>query len=330
MPRQPFEFDGVVRLTTIGAAYLAFTLVIGFAALNTGNNSLYIGLSVMLGALLWSGLASKGGLRQISVEIVGMTEAWAGRDAEVTIRVENRSRIWSVRDVVVILPSLDKPLVLPLVLRRSVRDFSRTARFTRRGRITFEEVDLYTRYPFALFVKKRRTAAAGEAIVFPRLLSATEGELMQAERVGETESTHRPGHGADLYGWREYVRGDSLRHVHWKKSASLGRWIIRQPAEESRRAVAVAIDSFMPPGRADDFERLVSAAATLLYDAANEQMELTVYFPHITVHGHGPNIRGAVFRELALLEGTPDVKVRFFPADAILFTLRPPHAAAIA
>ena len=39
-----FPFNGVVRLTRIGTTYVLFTIVIGFAALNTGNNALYIAL----------------------------------------------------------------------------------------------------------------------------------------------------------------------------------------------------------------------------------------------------------------------------------------------
>src|SRR5205823_448165 len=63
-----WEFNGVVRLTRIGTTFVLFTIVIGFAAINTGNNALYILLSFMLGCLLLSGIASKGGLKHIVVE----------------------------------------------------------------------------------------------------------------------------------------------------------------------------------------------------------------------------------------------------------------------
>src|SRR5207302_9718955 len=96
-----WTFDGVVRMTRIGTSYLIFTLVIGFAALNTGNNALYIGLTFMLGCLLLSGVASKGGLKHLDVEPRGLDQAWAGRNADAVLRVTNRSRIWNVREVVI-------------------------------------------------------------------------------------------------------------------------------------------------------------------------------------------------------------------------------------
>ena len=71
-----WTFDGVVRLTRIGSAYVIFTVVIGFAALNTGNNALYIGLTFMLGCLLLSGIASKGGLKHLEVAVSDAADAW--------------------------------------------------------------------------------------------------------------------------------------------------------------------------------------------------------------------------------------------------------------
>src|SRR3954447_10473152 len=92
--KQKWQFDGVVRLTRIGISFVIFTVVIGFAAINTGNNSLYIGLSFMLGCLLLSGIASKGGLKHLVVELDGVEEAWAMRPAHGRLRIINRSRIW--------------------------------------------------------------------------------------------------------------------------------------------------------------------------------------------------------------------------------------------
>src|SRR5687768_3289137 len=88
--RHPFEFNGVVRLTKVGTAYVLGTIILAIAALNTGNNALYIAVAFMLGSLLLSGLASKGGLKKIDVEIAGIDEAWAGRPADGALRVRNQ------------------------------------------------------------------------------------------------------------------------------------------------------------------------------------------------------------------------------------------------
>src|SRR5690349_18466156 len=99
--RKSWQFDGVVRPTRIGTGFLLGTVFVGFAAINTGNNSLYIGLAFMLGCLLLSGYASKGGLRHVAAGIEGLDEAWAGQPSPGRLRIENRSRIWNVRDVII-------------------------------------------------------------------------------------------------------------------------------------------------------------------------------------------------------------------------------------
>src|SRR5512141_2722482 len=165
-----WTFDGVVRLTRIGSTFVIFTVVIGFAALNTGNNALYIALRFLLGTLLLSGMASKGGLKHLSTEVSGVAQAWAGRAAGARLRVTNRSRIWNVRDVVIMSDDLERPLVIDVIERRSETVVNASFLFTKRGLSDLKRLDLYTRYPFGFFLKKRRVPIRGEIIVFPRLL----------------------------------------------------------------------------------------------------------------------------------------------------------------
>src|SRR2546423_15698705 len=114
-----WQFDGVVRLTRIGTGFLVFTLVIGFAAINTGNNALYIGLSFMLGALLLSGMASKGGLKHLRVDFDSVDEAWAGRAAHGRLRGTDRSRGWNKRDIIGTPDAPEAPLFIPQLGRRA-------------------------------------------------------------------------------------------------------------------------------------------------------------------------------------------------------------------
>src|SRR6476659_10465984 len=170
-PIRDWTFDGVVRLTRIGTTYILFTVVIGFAALNTGNNALYIGLTFMLGCLLLSGIASKGGLKHLDVSMSAAGQAWAGTAAEATLSIVNRSRIWNIRDVVITAEDLTAPILLPLLTRGTTLTLPASFLFRRRGRVELKRLDLYTRYPFGFFLKKRRVKIAGEVIVYPRLLA---------------------------------------------------------------------------------------------------------------------------------------------------------------
>jgi uncharacterized protein (DUF58 family) len=320
---QPWTFDGVVRMTRIGTSYLVFTLVIGFAALNTGNNALYIGLTFMLGCLLLSGVASKGGLTHLDVELRGLDEAWAGRRAEAVLRITNRSRIWNVRDVVITSAEIAQPVLVPIVERRSHTDVNAAFVFQRRGIASIQRVDLYTRYPFGFFLKKRRVKMSGEVVVFPRLLPDDVSRDRFRPVIGDELSANRPGYGTEIHSFREYVRGDSLRHVHWRKSASLGRWIMKQTEAEASRVMHVVVDPFKPRAISDDaFEEMISAAATLIYHALQRGLNVTLSLPRITLTANESQSGSALFRALALVEALHEPVAQTIDRDTIVFTLR--------
>lgn len=317
------EFDGVVRLTRIGTGYLIFTMVIGFAAINTGNNSLYIGLAFMLGGLIVSGVASKGGLNRIEVEFVNVDEAWAGKPAVGILRATNDSRIWNVRDVLLISDELESPLLFPLLERGATIQREARFLFRRRGRVQFKRASLYTRYPFGLFLKKRSVSFVGQAIVYPGLLDPPL-ELLTADILtGEKGRTERLGPGSEIHAFREYIRGDSLKQVHWKKSASVGRWIMKQTETESTQTIEVAVDTVMPTGATEqEFERMISEAATYLDHAITNHLEVVLHTPAGTIRGGGDAARRPIFEALALLEPAGEGWGRWTDPQTVVFSLR--------
>jgi uncharacterized protein (DUF58 family) len=328
MAAEDMRFQGVVRLTRIGSAYLAFTLIIGFAALNTGNNSLYITLSFMLGTLIFSGVASRGGLSALEVEISDLEDVWAGSPADGNLRLHNGSRIWNVRDVVILSPDLETPVLAPQVRRRSTVEVPAAFQFQRRGRAQVRRLEMYTRYPFGFFLKRRVSRPQTEIIVFPRLLTR-ESRRRDVPSAGDDLSRSRPGDGQEIHALRDYVTGDSVRQIHWKKSAALGRWIFKQHASDTAGAIHLVVDPHLPRGVSSDaFEELVSEAATAARDAYESGSEVILHLPGGAVtQGIGGSVR-PLFEALALLDPTTDPSATpDYVAGGIVFSLRNEAAA---
>lgn len=299
----PFAFNGVVRLTKIGTTYIVSTVIIAIAALNTGNNALYIGVSFMLGSLLLSGMASKSGLRHLEVEIYGIDEAWVGRPNDGMLRVRNRSRLWNVRDVVLTSEALAQPVLIPSLPRRATISVPVAFVFPRRGMVQLSAIDSYTRYPFGFFLKKRRLRVASEVIVFPRLVPDSLARERFRPTTGELTSANRPGPGSEIHSFRDYVRGDSLRQVYWKKSASLGRWIMKQTDIDAAHAVHVVVDPFKSKDVSDDeFEEMISHAATFIESAVRRNLDVVLSLPRVTLRASEGQNASPLFRALALLE----------------------------
>ena len=319
-----WTFDGVVRLTRIGTTYVLFTIVIGFAALNTGNNALYIGLTFMLGCLLLSGIASKGGLKHLEVAMSEVGEAWAGKPADATLTIRNNSRIWNVRDVVVTAPDLTEPLLIPLLIRQSSITVPAPFMFRKRGRVVLKTVDLYTRYPFGFFLKKRRIRIGGEVIVFPRLLDDNAARERFRPATGDQSTANLPGAGSEIHSFREYVRGDTMRQVYWKKSASIGRWIIKQTDLDAARTVHVMVDPFKPRGVSDAaFEEMISAATTFVYHALRRGLDVILTLPRTTLRAREYDGAFGMFRALALLDATHEVVHQQIDRSTVVFAVGP-------
>ncbi len=120
--------------------------------------------------------------------------------------------------------------------------------FTRRGLAHVSAIDSYTRYPFGFFLKKRRVQISSDVVVYPRILAEDAAHDRFRPLSGEQSVADRPGPGSEIHAFREYVRGDSLRHLHWKKSASLGRWIMKQTEADAARSLHVVVDPYKPRG----------------------------------------------------------------------------------
>jgi uncharacterized protein (DUF58 family) len=323
-----FEFNGVVRLTKVGTVYLIATVILAISAINTGNNALYIGVALMLGSLLLSGMASKGGLAELHAEVGALGEVWAGRPARGTLRLRNASRLWNVRDVVLTSDALAEPVLIPLVRRQQTATVHASFLFPRRGLAHVNAIDSYTRYPFGFFLKKRRLRVTSEVIVFPKLLAGGASTERVRATSGEQTSANRAGVGSELHSFRDYTRGDSLRHVHWKKSASLGRWIMKQTDAETGKSVHVVVDPYLPKGgSADELEEMISAAATFIHHAGHDGFDVTLSLPRATFRARDGELAAPLFRALALLEPAYEPVHQVVERNTVLFSLGGMHDA---
>ena len=86
--REALDFE----VTRAGALYATVVLLIGIAALNTGNNLLYIIVAAMLAAIVVSGIASALCLRGLELDIKIPEHIFAGTDVPGTVRVSNPRR----------------------------------------------------------------------------------------------------------------------------------------------------------------------------------------------------------------------------------------------
>jgi uncharacterized protein (DUF58 family) len=256
-----------LRLTRWGAAYIAGCVILGLAAVNTGNNALMAMLSVALGSYVVSGTWSRQVLASVDVTAKLPAEIFAGGAAFAEVVVTNRSKIFPAYGVVLRDADGRVLLVEGVVGRESKIRRSVELSFDRRGWRQVGPWRLEVLLPLGFFLKSKELLVDEEVLVLPRLLESE--PAIELEHGGGNRSLDRfsdRGREAEVSQLREYRDGDDQRQMHWKQTARQQRPIVvdRQHAAEGPVYLVVDPRAQEPddPVVRDRFEHSVSEVAT--------------------------------------------------------------------
>ncbi len=108
-------------VTREGAIYLVLTIIIGIAALNTGNNLLFIIVSAMLAAVVVSGIASAVVILGLDLDVAVPEHVFAESTATGRLTLRNRNRLIPAFSVSVVPPRQKRGLKRLRLQRSSFR-----------------------------------------------------------------------------------------------------------------------------------------------------------------------------------------------------------------
>ena len=255
-----------IRPTREGVWFLAVTLVVGVAATNTGNNLLYLILSMLLAFLIISGILSEQTLRRVALRRDSPDRLFAGAAAAFTVWLANGKRhITSYAlHLAEVNPAGGRPATrfFLRVAPRACEAWRYSLTFPRRGRHRLPGVVLSTRFPFGLFSKIGRPLLRDFVVVYPAVRPLRRGEAPDRLGDGRRERDRR-GRGAALRNLRQYRAGDDPRLIHWKTSARTGDLMLKELEEESRPRLRLILEDPAPGAPADRIEADLSTAASL-------------------------------------------------------------------
>lgn len=297
-----------LRPTRAGWVFFALTFSVGFAALNTGNNLLYLVLSLMLAFLVLSGVFSESALRGISVRRRLPRELFAGLPASVGLEIHNAQRRVPAFAVVVedrvrqgdVTRAAGRAFVLRIGPGETERrDYGFVP--DRRGPIEFPELEVFTRFPFGLFSKALTLRAPERSLVYPGFDLLNPPRLHGAEESGDGLTGAR-GMGGTVDGLRDYERGDSPLRIHWPASLRRGSLLVREVEAERHPEVEVQLRTRgQHPGQ--HFERAVrwATSETIALLEAGASVALATDGSRIAAAA-GPAQRGRLLSFLARVE----------------------------
>ena len=231
------------RVTRDGWFYLAFTLAVGVAAINTGNNLLYLVLGLLVSVLLLSAFLSETVLSGLHIEREVPPFGVVGQPLRVGIVVRNRKRRLASHSLVISEMGIAgaRTYVARVGPGESVRAYWVGAQ-PRRGVLRLAGFRITTRFPFGLFEKNREIFVADRIPIHPAGVLPVRAAELLPQSPGATPLP-APGRGLDFYALREYRQGDDLRQVHWKATARSGRLFTIEKEREQQRRVTLLVDT---------------------------------------------------------------------------------------
>lgn len=250
----------MIRITRAGWIYVALTVAVGFAAVNTANNLIYVITSTLLGFMLISGIVGKTNLEAVQVSLALPDEIYAESPTPVVVRVRNRRRFLPVFLLSVHVGS-DR-VFFGYLDRKSEAARAVPIRFARRGLNPPIPIWVASPFPFGFFVRTRLTDPVPPALVFPKLTPCPFPTPPPCHTIKgkDSSSDHHGGEDHDLRSIREYQAGDPLKRIHWKSSARTDRWLTKEFSVAARDTVTVDVDQM----RGLDVEKALSCAAFVI------------------------------------------------------------------
>ena len=318
-----------IRPTREGWWFLLTALGIGFAAVNTGNNLLYLLLSMLLGTIVVSGLISEQTMRRLRLSPATPRAVFAESPVVVGCVVVNTRRLLASFSLVVeVAREQGRPprvFFVPKLDPGQQRLHAWEATFPRRGRHRLQAVRLMTRFPFGLFLKAASPVLFDEFLVFPKVRPLSLEELRGFGGSGAERET-RPGRGTDLYNLREYRLGDDPRLIHWKSTAKSSAVMVRELEAEAAHKVRLVLEG---PRAAADLEQLeadISLVASLASHLLGQGSHVEIAGPGLFVPlGEGPAHRRRILEVLALYDPlAPSTGGRVPSGDSPLREIRIP------
>jgi uncharacterized protein (DUF58 family) len=315
-----FIYQVDYRLTREGIIYLVAVSILVVAALNTGNNLLFMFLACALAGILISGILSRVVLTGIGLKFDMPEHIFAEQPVLAELELRNEKQTWPSFSLRVAGENrkgaaeiLSRPVFFPYIPRNAAARQKVELVFPRRGVYHQDAFGIRTRFPFGFFEKSRKVDSRLEIVVYPRVAPTDQFYEVLPLLSGEMVS-HFRGRGHELHSLRNYLHTDSARFVDWKVTAKAGRLMIREFAREDERRVMLVLDRGIGPPRAElgklaesehseRFERAVTMAACIAwhFNEINSVMQFrTDRF--VTSMAPAAEIIYDTLRELAVLE----------------------------
>lgn len=271
------------------------TLLIGFAAVNTGNNLLFLVVSGLLAFMSVTGLAGMYNIKKLIPDLRPPEEIYAGIPAPFSLSVKNTKRF---------LPSFliriefhaGQSAVIPVVLQNSASYDTVLLTFSRRGAIPSGRITISSPYPVGFFTRYWSYEIDSTVTVFPRPIATSSGGSGDESPAAGAGLRRERGLSGELERIYPYSGSEPLRMIHWKHSARSQDFLVKGFGRSVAAPLIIDLDLLSGQG----VEERLSRAAWLVQRWVRERPVGLLLGGRVLSVGIGKQHGFMLLKELAL------------------------------
>lgn len=250
-----------MKTTREGKRFILAAFLIAVAALNTGNNLIYLILSLMISFLLLSVLLLKINLSGLILEIDISSPMFAGKDSAAFFSIKNKKRFIPSYSIRVSAETGFKNVYYAHIPSLGTLRKETPVRLPKRGVYSYGNFYVHSGFPFILMEDKMPVKVTGEILVYPPLIDVDD-LIPEISGSGMAEKIRARGSGDDIHSIREFGYGDDWHKILWKASARASVLLVREFVEQEFRRVTLVVDNLMPV-EPEIFEKAVALSASI-------------------------------------------------------------------
>ena len=224
---------------------MATTLLLGVAAVNTGNNLLFLIVSAMLAFMAVSGVLGWLNIRGLSVSVQIPDELYAGMETLVSVRIENKKRY--LPSFLISAAVSGSPTSFIVLDPGKPQTGSLLVSFQGRGLHGVQPAVISSPFPVNFFVRFTKAPVNGSFLVFPTPVAASAPLQGGTPDAGQVHSSSAKGYEGELAKISDYRGGESLKLIHWRLSAKHEEFKVKEMSATSDQPVV--LEPELIPGR---------------------------------------------------------------------------------
>lgn len=178
------------------------------------------------------------------------------------------------------LCAIPKPINLPPLPPNSKTEVTLEIEPSHRGIVRFSSFTIARGDPFDLFNACKTFSLPQSLLILPKLYPVPPIRLPGSRKyqTGSIALASSVGDSEEFRALRDYRPGDSLRKIHWKSWAKVGKPIVKEERDEFFVRHALILDNFQQEKYSQVLEEAISVAASFACEVQTKESLLDLMF----------------------------------------------------